>query len=351
MVSNNDSPDHGDMGDLPIESQISQAVRVGLPLESGLRALAEQTSSRSDRQALLALSADLEQGTPLAEAMQKSGARLPRSMSALVAAGMESGCLDTVMQYSVEQSQRTTWLSQQIWTALAYPLALLWFGTSICLGILLAIIPQFKSIFLDFGTEIPGLTLAIVWMSDAVGTVGWVTILIVMSLLALALIPLLVLGQTRIGRGWAASIPVLGMVFRLATLSDFCQILAVLLESRLPFPKALRFAASASDNPWLIRKCNRLSRLLEDGDTPDQAARLVGLPNSLSQVFRHASSDQTVIHALRGLSELFAARCSVSSRLIKTVFEPFAVITVVGFAGLTAIAVFLPLIKLLNDLS
>lgn len=351
MLSKNDSTEHGEASGLPAGSQISQVVRAGLPLESALRALAEQTTSRSDRRALLELSADLERGTPLAEAIQKTGARLPRSMSALVAAGLETGRLDIVMQYSIDQSQRSRWLSQQIWTSLAYPLALLWFGTSICLGILLAIIPQFKTIFNDFGTELPGLTIALVTLSDAVGMFGWIAILITMSILAFAWIPLLIFGQTRIGRRWAASIPLLGIVFRLATLSDFCQILAVLLESRLPFPKALRYAASASDNQWLIRKCNRLSRHLEDGDTPDQAAMLVGMPNSLSQVFRHASSDQTVVDALRGISELYAARCSVSSRLAKTIFEPFAVIAVVGFAGITAIAVFLPLIKLLNDLS
>lgn len=351
MLSKNDNADHGDMSGLPLASQLSQAVQIGLPLESQLRALAEQTYSPSDRRARLELSAELERGTPLAEAMQKLGARLPRSMSALVAAGMETGRLDTVMQYSVEQSQRATWLSQQILTSLAYPVVLMWFGSSICLGMLLGIMPQFKTIFDDFGTELPALTLALLGLSDAVGTVGSGLILTAMTVLAFAWIPVLIFGQTRLGRRWASSIPLLGIVFRLATLSDFCQILAVLLESRLPFPKALGFAASASDNQWLIRKCKRISRLLEDGDTPDQAAMLAGMPNSLSQVFRHASSDQTVVDALRGLAELYAARCSVSSRLIKTIFEPFAVIAVVGFAGTMAIAVFLPLIKLLNDLS
>ena len=78
---------------------------------------------------------------------------------------------------------------------------------------------------------------------------------------------------------------------------------------------------------------------------------LSGLPNSLRQVFRHASSEKTFVEALRGLADLYAARCTVSTRLVSTILEPFALVIVMGFAGMTTIALFLPLIKLLNDLS
>jgi type II secretory pathway component PulF len=356
-VSNKDIIDESisleiiDNESIPFASQVSQTVRAGLPLESGIRALAEQTASGRTRRALLELSDKLEQGIPLVDAMAESQARLPRSMSALVEAGMETGRLDTVMQYSVEQSQRAGWLRQQIWMSMAYPIFLLWFASDICAFVLITIIPQFKNIFNDFGTELPGLTLALVGLSDAALTVGWWPILLFMPLLGLAWIPFLALGRTRLGRRWSTSIPLLGSVFRLATLSDFCQILAILMESNLPFPKALRFAAHASDDYWLGRKCTLVAHAMEEGATPDEAAMLAGMPNSLTQVFRHASSDRTVVEALRGLADLYAARCSVSSRLVGSLFEPFAVILVVGFAGLTAIAVFMPLIKLLNDLS
>jgi type II secretory pathway component PulF len=65
----------GDM--LPIASQISQTIRARLPLESGLRALAEQTRSRRARRALRDLSDSLEQGVPLDIAIEKSSPDLP----------------------------------------------------------------------------------------------------------------------------------------------------------------------------------------------------------------------------------------------------------------------------------
>ena len=197
----------------------------------------------------------------------------------------------------------------------------------------------------------PGLTIALLGLTKLTGQIGWGPILTFIPALVIFGILFLTFGRSRIGQRWSTSIPLLGTVFRLATLSEFCQVLAILLESKLPFSKALRYAASASNDYWLTRKCQVLAHDIEDGERPDEAAMQAGLPNSLAQVFRHASSDRTVVEALRGLSDLYAARCSVNSRLVSTILEPFAVIVVMGFAGTTAIAVFLPLIKLLNDLS
>ena len=90
---------------------------------------------------------------------------------------------------------------------------------------------------------------------------------------------------------------------------------------------------------------------MDAGATPDEAAMVAGLPNGLQQVFRHASSERTVVDSLRGLSDLYAAQCSASSRLVTRILEPFVVVVVMGNVGITAIALFLPLIKLLNDLS
>jgi type II secretory pathway component PulF len=350
-LSDNPYTDGGNVGGIPLASQLGQAVRAGLPLESGLRALAEQTNSWRTRRALLKLSERLEQGVPLTEAMRDSSAFLPNSLSALVEAGMETGRLDTVMQYSVEQSQRATSLRQQIWLALVYPLFLLWFSMMICAFILLTILPQFKQIFDGFGTELPGLTAFLLRISSLATQIGWGPILLAFPILIITCILFFTVKRSKFANRWAASIPLLGAVFRLATLSEFCQILAILLESRLPFSKALRFAAAASDDKWLSRRCQLIAHDMDAGATPDAAAMLAGLPNGLQQVFRHASSERTIVESLRGLSDLYAAQCSASSRLVTRILEPFVVVVVMGNVGITAIALFLPLIKLLNDLS
>ncbi len=351
MSSGDRFPESGDADSASLAGQVSLAIRTGLPLESGLRALAEQTRSRRTRKALLELSQRLEQGTPLVDAVKGCDTGLPRSMRALVGAGMEAGRLDAVMQYSIEQSQRTISLQQQIWLALSYPIFLIWFSVLICASVLLFIVPVFSKIFDDFGTELPFVTLFVVRAAAFMrifGTWSWLVFLI--GGIGIGVIVLLA-AFSKLGQRWSTSVPLVGRVFRFAALTDFCRVLAILVESGLPFPKSLHFAGNASDDRWLVRQCRLMKSEIEDGSTPELAAQIAELPNTLAQVLRSANSERALAEALRGLSDIYATQCFVASKLVSTVMAPFAVTIVIGFVGMTAIALFMPLIKLLNDLS
>jgi general secretion pathway protein F len=340
-----------DQDAIPASSHVHHAVKAGLPLESGIRALAEQTRSRTARRALLRLSEQLEHGVPLATALEESRAGLPRPMCALVEAGLEAGRLDGVMQFCVEQAQRSISLRQQVWMFLAYPMFLLWFAMVICGTIMLLMPRQFKKIFDDFGTELPGLTVVMIQLSDAMNSVGTLPWLILALIGPVVAISFMVFGSSRSSQRWSTSIPVIGRCFRYAALNDLCRLLALLAESGLPLPRALRFAGSASEDQWLSRQCQLIAMDIEDGSPPATAVMMADLPSSLGQVFRTARSEKTFAEALRGLADIFAAQCFVSSQVINSVIAPFAVAAVLGLFGITTGAMFLPLIKLLNDLS
>lgn len=332
-------------------AHVARTIKAGLPLESGIRALAEQTRSRSTRQALLRLSEQLEQGVPLAMAIENTRTGLPRPMSALVEAGLEAGRLDGVMQFCVEQSQRSISLRQQVWLFLAYPLFLMWFALVISGAILLLVPNQFGKIFDDFGVELPGLTVALMQISNLMNMVGllpWVIMAVAGPAVAICM---MLFGVSRSSQRWSTSIPVIGRCFRFAALNDLCRLLALLAESGLPLPRALRFAGSASEDHWLARKCLSVAHDIEDGSPPATAVMLADMPSSLGQVFRTAENEKTFAEALRGLADIFAAQCFVSSQVINSVIAPFAVSVVLGLFGITIGALFLPLIKLINDLS
>jgi type II secretory pathway component PulF len=252
------------------------------------------------------------------------------------------------MQYGIEQTQRAWSLRLQIWIAFAYPLFLLSFAGMVCAFIVLAVVPQFGPIFNNFGTPLPATTVFLIQVSTGLVRLGWVPFATAGSICIGCWAGFLFLGASRWGQRWSTSIPLFGSVFQMAALSDFCQILAILSESGLPFSRAIVFAGRASDDRWLRRKCLLLADDLERGSTPEQAAKIAHLPPTLLHAFRHASSDQTFFAALRGMADIFAARCSVNARVTNTLVEPLAVTIVMLFAGFTTIAMLLPLVRLLN---
>ena len=115
-----------------LAGQLSQTIRAGLPLESALRALAAQSSSSRMRMALTKLSHSLENGMPLEQAFKETKTTLPDSLKSLIAVGIETGRMESVMRYCVERSQRAVSLQQYVWLSLSYPLFLVWMALSIC---------------------------------------------------------------------------------------------------------------------------------------------------------------------------------------------------------------------------
>ena len=350
-MNREDLPSLAGGNDQPIAELLSQTVQTGLPIESGLRALAEQTRSRSTRNKLISISNQIEAGVPLAEALSAAKSGLPHQLSALVEAGIESGRLDTVMQFWIGQTSRSQSMRQQIWLSLSYPIFLAWFATVVCAAILLFIIPSFASIFVDFGLMLPALTEVFMHISTFLFRWGWVP-WVLASLFGIGFwIVLIGIGMTAWGQRRLTSIPVIGQAFHCAALSDFCQILAILIDARLTLPRALYFAGNANDDRWLNRQCQKVIKSIEEGHSAENSARYIGLPNSLSQAFRQSGSAEVLSSSLRALAEVFAAQSQVSIQVATILVGRMTVLFVVSFATMTAVALFVPVIKLLNDLS
>jgi type II secretory pathway component PulF len=127
--------------------------------------------------------------------------------------------------------------------------------------------------------------------------------------------------------------------------------MAVLLESGMPITKAVVTASTATDDAWLTRRCQLMVDQVDSGELADEAARQAGLPNTLIQIFRNTSSTNSSTEALRGLSDIYSAQSFLSSNVMSAMIAPAVMVVVAMFVGLTTLSLFMPLIKLLNDLS
>lgn len=335
----------------PVLQQLDTAARAQLPLAPALRALAEETSSWRTRRALRQLVARLERGESLPDALASVDLKISPALRVLSLRGIQLGRLDAVLHWTVEQTRRSNELRRQLWAAVAYPAVLIGIALSITAFLMICIVPQFGKIFNDFGTELPGLTLVVVSVSQF-GLAYWWGCLIGFAVLATIVVSLLMWrGHWLVTQRWSGSIPLIGPLFRLAALSEFCHLLAVFVESEMPLATGVLVAGESSEDEWVKMASVQMALDIDRGIGAEMAALTCGFPASLAHVLRETSSPKTLADALHGLAEIYSARTEVSSRLTSTVIEPFVMIfTVVGL-GTIVIALFMPLIKLLNDLS
>ncbi|HET6425621.1 MAG TPA: type II secretion system F family protein, partial [Planctomycetaceae bacterium] len=218
---------------------------------------------------------------------------------------------------------------------------------------LLLIVPMFARIFQDFGTQLPELTLLIITISDSLrgGICGIVLLAVIAG--GIALLLMRVVGGAVVFDRMIAELPLIGAPIRYLRLSEFCELLALLIETRVPLNEALDSLADTVDDSRLARGSHFAARLVRQGIESPSAAELrgSGWPSDLGDIFRWSGRPDEFVQGLRAASEIFSARARVQGNLSAWLLEPVLLLMLSIGVGLLVIALFMPLIKLLNDLS
>jgi len=338
-------------GDLvQLGGQIADITASELPLASGLAALRQELPRGRLRRALGQIVLRLEKGDEL-ESVLKRHTRSD-DVIALLRAGTRSGRTSEVLGQYITYSRRLADLKSTVLMVLSYPVILLLTTSLICGVVLLGLVPMFKNIFVAFDTELPSITVLLIEISDlAVIVVPWLA----GGLIALVLVGWLciVSSRGRIGLGYLLrQVPLVGSMFYWTSLSSYVHLLAILIEHELPMPDALLLAGDSAASPRIRRASHRLSQEISQGEPPSTSlVALSGLPASLIQVLMWKEHKEAMADALHALGEMFLSRARFQSWFFPIILGPSILIFVCLSIGFVTLALFMPLIKLLNDMS
>ncbi len=335
-----------------LAGQMANVTGAGLPLSAGLRALSEEVPSRRVRRWLRAISDRLERGQSLGAVARDAEGAWPRYFLAMLSAGQRTGKLPVLLNECVVHLRTTAEVRRELWVALAYPAVLIAVAWLLLSFLATLILPQFRSIFLGFGTELPGITVAILAWSDVMGVIGWWSLPALVMTLWLAWIFSEPLGYERMRDALVSHVPLFGEARRSAALSEFCRLLSMLVKYEVGLPEAVRLAAGSVRDADLREACFDLATRIQAGESLTDAATQIGrFPQDLLHLFRWADRGEDFAEGLQNASEVLDAQSRVHSHTLAIVFEPAVTIGIGIAVGLTVIALFMPLVKLLNDLS
>ena len=307
------------------------------------------------RQALLRLAGRLESGVAISSGLSPV---MPGELRAVMKSEVSDEAKARVATELMPRLLSGRLRSQQFLAAFIGPLALCCFVLAGLHALLLAIVPKFKAIFADFGTELPSITAIIIEVADLVSVLGVTGWLAVTGALAIAVVMISVFLSSVAGAEVLESVPLFGVSFRWAMQARVARVVAAMIRQDCPYPQTIRAATVAGG----FRKVKNVGELiatgLESGDVkqPDGTrGTLSGLP--ISMLF--ASADKTdgkenraaIASTFQGISEMLDSAAVGQGYLFSTILQWFTVFFVGIMIGTTVIALFLPLIKLLNDLS
>lgn len=327
---------------------VQQLIEGGQPLATGLRAYAEDCPSRLSS-SLSRLADGIESGLPIEQALQQPGIEFPPYVTGIFRGNLPSSRLGILLEQYLYQSQSQRRFRRRIALEFAYPILILILSGGLGLAILVWLIPMFRSMFDSFGIEMPGITRMLILMSSAAEFLFWP---LTGSLIAATVLLVLFVLNGRWTVAVLDRLPIIGQAVRYSAMSEFCALLAPLVESGIPTGRALTMVASAMQ-PSRVRSGTAQLGKAFDGSRElavlAESRRL--LPSELIHLLKWEHRGVAFAEILRSWAELFSRMSHGHSTRIIAILTPLAMLFIGGIVLLTVVALFTPLIRMTNSLS
>lgn len=266
--------------------QLSTLIGAGLPIDEALAALSEQAENERQRGLTMSLRARVMEGASLAQALGDFPESFPEIFRATVAAGEQSGRLESVLDRLADYAEARDALKQKMLAALAYPLLLSLVAIAVVAGLLTWVVPQIVGVFQNLHQTLPLATRVLIAVSAFLRSWGWAIVVLLVATVVAARIALRGEPTRRRWHGWLLRLPLVGRLTRAANTARATRTLALLAASAVPLLDALGIAAQVVPNlpmrealkraAFKVREGSAFSRALgESGLFPPVALRLI----------------------------------------------------------------------------
>lgn len=334
-----------------LNDELLSLISAGIPLDLGLSGSVSRTSGRLQR-LTERLSAHVSGGMPLDAALDAEAAALPGEYRLIVCAGLRSGRLDEVLAGMTRYAMALRELRASIARALVYPLIVCGLAYLLLVGVVVGLGPELLRTVGVF--RLPRSEWVVLLETLHRTVVYWGAGLPAAGLALLAAVPAFRWAFAKDGTsrstqelylGVLRVIPGIGGVLCNTQWSRLAHLLAVLIDSGVPFPEAARIAAAGVGSRDVRRALEAVSARVEAGDS--LAAALGGsseIPPILRWLVVWGEREATLAAALREAAAQYQQRALNRAEWVQRIV-PVAIVALVG-GGITAayaLCVFLPM--------
>lgn len=356
----------------------------GLPILRSLNILMTQSKPGALKNCLIDVCAEIESGSSLSEAMAKSPKAFNRLYINMIKAGEAGGALETILQRLAEFLERSEQLKAKIKSAMTYPVAVVFFAFGILAFIMVFIIPKFEEIFKDFDTELPAMTQWLIFLSNAV-VEYWFLIPVFPFSVWLFIKTTTSFDYMRFGwHLFLLRLPIFGPLFEKTVVARTTRTLGTLVQSGVPILEAIHITKETSNNGVFEKMYTQILEAIRDGDTIANPMKNYSKPSFhpaclfyffcfffgpigclvyMMKLNQRIMSDIVINMVdvgeetgeldkmLYKVADVFDQEVEVYTEQLMSMIEPLLIIFLGVMVGGIVIALFLPMIKLIESLS
>lgn len=334
--------------------QLSTLISAGLPIVRSLRICEELSKPGVLKNNLIDMTEDVEGGMPLSEAMAKHPKTYDKLFVNIVKAGEAGGVLDQMLERLAAFMEKSEKLKKQVVAALIYPAAVITIAGIILYLIITMIVPKFRDMFesMTASGQLPLPTEILLKVSDVLGSFWY--LFIFSPVVALILYRLI--GSTHTGKRVLDTIklhiPIFGGIIRKSLVSRFTRTLGVLITSGVPLLEALSIVREATGNAIVSDAIGKIHDSVREGDDIAGPLDQTGICDRMV-VNMVAVGEETgeLDKMLMRVADNYDDDVDAMVAGLMSLLEPVIIIVLGMVVAGIVISLFLPLIKMMTDLS
>ncbi|HWD20057.1 MAG TPA: type II secretion system F family protein [Verrucomicrobiae bacterium] len=333
--------------------QLATLVQAGLPLLRGLRVLQKQERNATLKEILGELAVSIEGGSTFSEALAQHPRTFNRLFVNMVKAGEIGGVLEVVLKRLSEFMEKAQKIKGKVVAAMFYPVAVMCVATAIMAVLMVVVIPKFKEIFegaLGNGSNLPGFTQFVLGISEMIKDHFLRTLMYVAGLVVVFNIFI----RTKFGRKvWdkvQLSVPVLGPVVSKVAISRFTRTLGTLVSSGVPILQALTIVKETSGNVIVGNAVSAIHESVKEGETitaPLEGSKI--FPPMVISMVDVGEQTGALPEMLMKIADNYDEEVDNAVAAMTSLLEPIMIVCLAVIVGSIVIAMFLPLIQLMES--
>jgi type IV pilus assembly protein PilC len=331
--------------------QLATLLGAGLPLLRGLRAMAKQERNLALKDITLKLGTSIEGGSTFSESLAQHPKVFNKLYVNMVKAGELGGALDVVLARLADFMEKAQKIKGKVVSALFYPCAVVFVAICILTLLMAWVVPRFQAIFRDMipGEKMPAFTVFVLSISNAVAH----HFVVAACVLALGIAAFVTAIRTRVGRHlwdhFKLVMPVLGPVVSKVAISRFSRTLGTLISSGVPILQALSIVKETSGNVIVGDAVAAVHESVKEGETitaPLEASDV--FPATVISMVDVGEQTGALPEMLIKVADTYDDEVDNAVAAMTSLLEPIMIIFLAGIVGSIVIALFLPLIKMME---
>lgn len=323
----------------------------GLAIVRALTILEEMMPPGVLRNTIMDVHDDVEQGMTLSDAMSRHPKVFDNLYVSMIKSGEMSGALSTILSRLADFREKAQKLKKQIISALIYPAAVMSIAGFILILIISFIVPKFKTMFDGMGLELPGITQMLMDFAD----------LLINYWYLVPGVPFVIITTFKIFRStkfgtyaidmMSLYLPVFGIIIKKTAISRFCRTLGTLTSSGVPILDALAILKSAVGNAVVEQAVADVHTAIKEGENIADPLKRSGVFDTLA-VNMVAVGEETgeLDNMLIRIADNYDNDIDAMVAGMMSLLEPFLIIGMGGAVAFIVIALFVPMIAIMQNI-